>query len=51
MLSTRLDLAFAVSIISRFSSNPTNAYWSIIKRVFRYITSTLDMGLIFRGEL
>jgi hypothetical protein len=51
MLGTRPDLAFAVSVISRFSSNPTNAHWSAVKRVFRYIASTLDMGLVFRGEL
>jgi hypothetical protein len=35
MLGTRPDLAFAVSVISRFSSNPTNAHWSAVKRVFR----------------
>jgi len=51
MLGTRLNLAFTVSIISRFSSNPTNAHWSIVKRIFRYVASTLDMSLIFRGEL
>jgi len=37
MLGTRPDLAYAVSIISRFSSNPTTAHMSAIKRVFRYI--------------
>jgi hypothetical protein len=51
MLGTRPDLAFAISVISRFSSNPTNAHWSAVKRVFRYIASTLDMGLVFRGGL
>jgi len=51
MLSTRPDLAFTMSVISRFSSNPTNAYWSTVKRIFRYIASTLDMSLVFRGEL
>jgi hypothetical protein len=51
MLGTQPDLAFAMSVILRFSSNPTNAHWSAIKRVFQYIASTLDMGLVFRGEL
>jgi hypothetical protein len=51
MLGTRPDLAFTMSVISRFSSNPTNAYWSTVKRIFRYIASTLDMSLVFRGEL
>jgi hypothetical protein len=51
MLGTRPDLAFAVSVISRFSSNPTNAHWTAVKRVFRYIASTLGMGLVFRGDI
>ena len=51
MLGTRLNLAFTVSIISRFSFNPTNAYQSTIKRIFRYVANTLDMSLMFRREL
>jgi hypothetical protein len=51
MLGTRPDLAFAVSVISWFSSNPTNAHWTAVKRIFRYIANTINMGLVFRGEL
>ena len=51
MLGTRFDLAFTMSIISRFSFNPTNAHWSTVKRIFRYVASTLDISLVFRGEL
>lgn len=51
MLGTRPDLAFAVSVVSRFASNPTKAHETAIKRIFRYIRSTLHMGLVFRGTL
>jgi Reverse transcriptase (RNA-dependent DNA polymerase) len=51
MLGTRPDLAYAVSVISRFSANPTDAHWSAVKRIFRYIASTLGMCLVYRGEI
>jgi hypothetical protein len=51
MLGTRPDLAYAVSVISRFSSNPTTAHMSAVKRVFRYIQQTIHMGLVFRGQI
>jgi hypothetical protein len=40
-----------MSIILQFFFNLTNAHWSIIKRIFQYITSTLDIGLVFYREL
>jgi hypothetical protein len=51
MLGTRPDLAFAVSVISRFSSNPTQAHMTAVKRIFRYIQQTIQMGLVFRGSV
>ena len=51
MLGTRPDLAFAVSMISRFSSNPTKTHMKAVKRVFRYIQGTLSMSLVFRGSI
>jgi hypothetical protein len=35
MLGTRLDLAFAVSQVSRFSSNPQPAHWDAVQTIFR----------------
>jgi hypothetical protein len=51
MLGTRPDIAYTVSVISRFSANPTEAYINTIKRVFRYLKDILSIGLVFRGEL
>jgi hypothetical protein len=51
ILGTRLDIAYAILVISRFSANPTEAYISAVKRVFRYLKDTLSIGLVFRGEL
>lgn len=46
---TRPDIAFAVSILSRFSSNPGPAHWEAVKRVFRYLIGTADMKLEYGG--
>lgn len=44
-VSTRPDLAFAVSLASRFMASPTNQHWQLIKRIFRYIKATINYGL------
>jgi hypothetical protein len=51
MLGTRPDLAFAVSVISRFSSNPAKAHMKAVERILRYLHETVSMGLVFRGAL
>jgi hypothetical protein len=51
MLGTRPDIAYSVSVVSRYSSNPTEAHMSAVKRILRYLKGTIDMELTFRGEL
>ena len=40
MQSTRPDIAFAVSKLSRFTSNPSVEHWKAIGRVFGYLLKT-----------
>ncbi|XP_041000938.1 secreted RxLR effector protein 161-like [Juglans microcarpa x Juglans regia] len=49
MVCTRLDLTYAVSIVSRFMSNPGKSHWHALKCVFQYLSSTKCFGLKF-GE-
>jgi hypothetical protein len=42
---TRLDIAYSVSKLSRFISNPSMNYWKAIKRVLKYLMYNLDYGL------
>lgn len=51
MLGTRPDLAYAVSVVSRFASNPNEHHWSAVKRILRYIKGTLELNLVFSGKL
>jgi hypothetical protein len=48
--NTRPDIAFAVNLLSRFSSAPTRRHWNGIKHVFRYLRGTHDLGLFYRTQ-
>lgn len=49
-LATRPDLSFAVNYLGRFSNRPTNAHWSAIQHVLRYIKGTLDIGILYHQD-
>lgn len=46
-LGTRPDISFAVTTLSRFSSNPGPAHWDAVKRVFCYLKGTRDLWLTY----
>lgn len=50
MVCTRPDLAYAVSVVSRFMGQPGKEHWQAVKRIFRYLRGTSDVGLIFGGD-
>ncbi|XP_031263243.1 secreted RxLR effector protein 161-like [Pistacia vera] len=45
MISTRPDLSFAISLLSRFMSNPGFDHWLALKWLLRYINSSVHVGL------
>ena len=51
MLGTRPDLAFAVSVVSRYAHNPTQKHWGAVKRIFSYLKGTVHLQLTFEGSL
>eukprot|EP00253_Pinus_taeda_P034792 PITA_34792 len=42
MFCTRLDIAHAVEVLSRFMSKPGKEHWTTVKQVFRYLRGTSD---------
>nr|GEV21884.1 hypothetical protein [Tanacetum cinerariifolium] len=46
---TRLDVAFAHNITSRFQQNPGDLPWTTVKNILKYIRNTKDMFLVY-GE-
>ena len=52
MLCTRPDIAYAVSIVSRFQANPGREHWQTVKSILKYLRRTKDMILVYgNGEL
>lgn len=47
MVCTRPDLAHAVSVVSRFMVQPRKEHWIAVKRIFRYLKGTSDIGLVY----
>ncbi|GJR85689.1 zinc finger, CCHC-type containing protein [Tanacetum coccineum] len=47
MTYTRLDIAFAVGKLSRYTSNPSTQHWKVIQRVLKYLKKTMDYSLIY----
>ncbi|KAJ0621687.1 putative RNA-directed DNA polymerase [Helianthus annuus] len=50
MTCTRPDLAYAVSRLSRYTSNPSEDHWKAITRVLKYIRYTRDYGLHYTRD-
>jgi hypothetical protein len=46
---TRPDLSFAVNLCARGVENPNNNHKQAIKRILRYVSGTLEHGLIYKG--
>jgi Reverse transcriptase (RNA-dependent DNA polymerase) len=49
--NTRLDIAFSVNVLARYSSDPTRRHWNEIKHVLRYFCGTRDMRLFYRKNI
>ena len=50
MVCTRPDLAQAVSMVSKFLSNPGRPHWDAVKWIFRYLRNTTNYGIMFSRQ-
>lgn len=44
---TRPDISFAVNVISRNLEKPNQHHWLLVKRIFRYLKGTIDLGILY----
>ncbi|PKA49079.1 Retrovirus-related Pol polyprotein from transposon TNT 1-94 [Apostasia shenzhenica] len=47
MICIRLDLSHAVSVVSRYITNPGKEHWNALKWILHYLKGTSDCGLLF----
>nr|GFB78429.1 retrovirus-related Pol polyprotein from transposon TNT 1-94 [Tanacetum cinerariifolium] len=50
MVCTRPDIAHAMSVVSRYMAHLEKEHWNAMKRIFRYLKRTSDVGLVYGGE-
>ena len=47
LVVTRLEISFATTKVSQYSSNPALIHYTAVKQVFAYLKETITDGLIF----
>ena len=47
LVTTRLDLAYAVSVLSQFMTRPHENHWIATKGVLRYLQGTSDFSILY----
>ena len=52
MLYTKPGMIYAVSVTSKFQTNPSKEYWNDVKYILEYLRMTKDIVQMYRdGEL
>ncbi|PKI70095.1 hypothetical protein CRG98_009558 [Punica granatum] len=50
MLCTRLDVSYALSMMSRYQSDLGERHWIVVKNILKYLQKTKEMFLVYGGE-
>ncbi|KAJ9561619.1 hypothetical protein OSB04_006779 [Centaurea solstitialis] len=50
MLCPRPDVAYSISVMSRYQQNPGEAHWVAVKNILKYLRRTKDLFLVFGGS-
>ncbi|GJW44925.1 hypothetical protein Tco_0073724 [Tanacetum coccineum] len=47
MVCTTPDIAYVVSIMSKYLANPVKNHWEAVKWILKYLKGTADVGLVY----
>ncbi len=50
LTASRPDIAFSVGLCARFQSNPKESHLTAVKRIFRYLMGSTDLGIWYKKE-
>ncbi|XP_070028757.1 secreted RxLR effector protein 161-like [Nicotiana sylvestris] len=50
MLCTRPDIYYAISVVSRFQSNPGREYWTAVKHIIKYLKRIRDYIPVYHSD-
>ena len=47
MVATRLDIAYAVGVVTQFMANPAKTHWKVVKSIMKYLKGTKNKCLCY----
>ena len=50
MLCTKLDVAHALSVTSKFQQDPSESHWSAVKSILKYLRRIKGYFLVYGGQ-
>ncbi|GJW17848.1 retrovirus-related pol polyprotein from transposon TNT 1-94 [Tanacetum coccineum] len=51
LISSRPDLIYAVCLCARYQAKPIEKHLNVVKRIFRYLKGTINMGLWYSKDI
>jgi len=51
LTTSRPDILFSVCLCARFQSDPRESHLTVVKRIFRYLKGTTNLGLLYKKSL
>ena len=51
LTASRPDILFSVCLCARFQSDPRETHLTAVKRIFRYLKGTLNLGLLYKKSI
>ena len=51
LIASRPDILFSVCLCTRFQSDPRESHLTVVKRIFKYLKGTTNLGLFYRKSL
>jgi len=51
LTASRPKILFSVCLCARFQSDPRESHLTVVKRIFRYLKGTKNLGLLYRKSL
>ena len=51
LTASRPDIVYNVYLCARFQSNPRESHLTVVKRIFRYLKGTTNIGILYKKSL
>ena len=51
LTASRPDILFSLCLCAKFQSDPRESHLTVVKRIFRYLKGTTNLGLLYRKSL